>query len=214
MASNVASSERMTEDLPSVDALWLDTLQRICTRVAHELKGALNGVSVNLEVVRSRSERPEAPASGVARYASSASDQLDAVIAMTEAVLAMARAPREPVDIGSIIRRLDALLSPTARVDGRTLEFRGPIDDLGITSSIGNGARLVLSVTLLAALDTSMHVICEACAASNGGVGPMVRIECRGGTAPALDADVVAVAAEQGIELQCDSSVISIRFPR
>ena len=69
MPSNVASSERMTEDLPSVDALWLDTLQRICTRVAHELKGALNGVSVNLEVVRSRSERQDAPASGVARYA-------------------------------------------------------------------------------------------------------------------------------------------------
>jgi len=57
MASNVASGARVTAEMPSVDVLWLDTLQRICTRAAHELKGALNGVSVNLEVVRSRSER-------------------------------------------------------------------------------------------------------------------------------------------------------------
>ena len=146
MPSNVASSERMTEDLPSVDALWLDTLQRICTRVAHELKGALNGVSVNLEVVRSRSERQDAPASAVARYASSASDQLGAVIAMTEAVLVMARPPREPPDIGSIIRRLDALLSPTARVDGRTLEFH--VEARDEKDLIGDGAhtRLVVNV--------------------------------------------------------------------
>src|SRR5690348_11753264 len=211
MASHVASNERMTEDLPSVDALWLDTLQRVCARAAHDLKGALNGVSVNLEVVRSRSERADAPASAVAKYATSASDQLGSVIAMTEAVLSLARAPREPVDVGSVLRRLDTLLSPTGRADGRTLELRGPIDEIGVTSSIGNAARLVLSTTLLAALDASMHVVCEA---SADGAGPMVRIDCRDGTTPALDADVIAVAAEQGIELHCDSSTISIRLPR
>jgi hypothetical protein len=211
MASDLASNERVTEDLPSVDALWLDTLQRICGRAAHDLKGALNGVSVNLEVVRSRSERPDAPASAVAKYATSASDQLGAVIAMTEAVLVLARAPHEPVDIGSLLRRLDALLSATGRADGRTLELRGPIDEIGVTSSIGNAARMVLATTLLAALDASMHVVCEA---SADGAGPMVRIDCRDATTPALDADVIAVATEQGIGLHCESSTISIRFPR
>jgi signal transduction histidine kinase len=211
MASDIASSERMTEDLPSVDALWLDTLQRICARAAHDLKGALNGVSVNLEVVRSRSERPDAPASAVAKYATSASVQLGDVIAMTEAMLALARAPREPVDVGSILRRLDALLSATGRADGRTLELRGPIDDVGVTSLIGNAARMVLSATLLAALDASMHVICEA---SVDGPGPVVRIDCRDGATPAVDADVIAVATEQGIGLHCESSTISISFPR
>jgi len=211
MASDIASSERMTEDLPSVDALWLDTLQRICARVAHDLKGALNGVSVNLEVVRSRSERADAPASAVAKYAMSASDQLGDVIAMTEAVLALARAPREPVDVGVVIRRLDALLSATGRADGRTLELRGPIDEIGVTSSIGNAARMVLSASLLAALDASMHVICDA---SVDGTGPVVRIECRDGVTPAVEADVIGVAAEQGIGLHCESSTISIRFPR
>src|SRR5213075_1063560 len=115
MASHVSSGARVTAELPSVDALWLDTLQRICTRAAHELKGALNGVSVNLEVVRSRSERPDVQASAVAKFASSAAEQLGAVIAMTDALLWLARPSREPVDIGAVIRRLDALLALVAR---------------------------------------------------------------------------------------------------
>ncbi|HMA25783.1 MAG TPA: hypothetical protein VKP00_17345, partial [Gemmatimonadaceae bacterium] len=135
----------MTADLPSVDALWLDTLQRVCTRAAHDLKGALNGVSVNLEVVRSRSERPDAPASAVATFASSATEQLGAVIAMTDALLVLARPPREPIDIGAVIRRLDALLAPAARADGHTLELRRAIEDLGVTSAIGNAPRMILS---------------------------------------------------------------------
>lgn len=211
MASDVASSGRMTADLPSVDALWLDTLQRVCTRAAHDLKGALNGVSVNLEVVRSRSERPDAQASAVATFASSATEQLGAVIAMTDALLVLARPPREPIDIGAVIRRLDALLAPAARADGRTLELRGALEDLGVTSAIGNAPRMILSASLLAALDASADVVCDA---KTDGPAPTVRIECRDGATPALDADVIAVAAEQGIGVHCESSAISISFPR
>jgi hypothetical protein len=211
MASDVASGARMTTELPSVDALWLDALQRTCTRAAHELKGALNGVSVNLEVVRSRSERPNALGSSVAAFASSATDQLGAVIAMTDALLSLARPTREPVEIGATVRRLEALLSGTARTDGRTLEVRSTIDDLGATSAIGNTTRLVLAAGLLAALDASAHVVCDA---SLDGAAPMVRIECRDGAAPALDADVIAVAAEQGVGVVSGPSAISISFPR
>jgi hypothetical protein len=211
MSSDVASGVRMSTELPSVDALWLDTLQRTCARASHELKGALNGVSVNLEVVRSRSERPDAQASTVARFASSATDQLGAVIAMTDALLSLARPPREPVEIGATVRRLEALLSGTARTDGRTLEVRSTIDDLGATSAIGNTTRLVLAAGLLAALDASAHVVCDA---SLDGAAPMVRIECRDGAAPALDADVIAVAVEQGVGVVSGPSAISISFPR
>jgi hypothetical protein len=42
----------------------------------------------------------------------------------------------------------------------------------------------------------------------------MVRIECRDGAAPALDADVIAVAAEQGVGVVSGPSAISISFPR
>jgi signal transduction histidine kinase len=210
MASDVAAGARVTAELPSVDALWLDTLQRISTRAAHELKGALNGVSVNLEVVRSRSERPDAQAASIAKFASSATDQLGAVIAMTDAFLALARPAREPVDIGAVIRRLDVLLAATARADGRRLELRGHIDDIGVTSAIGNAARMALGASLLAATETSSDVVCDAIVAP----APVVRIECRDGATPAVDADVIAVAAEQGIGLHVEASVISISLPR
>lgn len=214
MASHVASNARTTAELPSVDALWLDALQRVCSRAAHELKGALNGVSVNLEVVRSRSERPDAAASAVSRFAASATDQLAAVITLTDALLSLARPAREPVDIGLVMRRVGVLLAAAARADGRTLALEGPIDDIGTTSAPGNAARMALSASLLAALDASMHVVCSATAAGDAVSVVVVRIECRDAAAVSLDADVIAVAAEQGIELHTESSAISISFPR
>jgi signal transduction histidine kinase len=213
MAADVASNARMTAELPSVDALWLDALQRACTRAAHELKGALNGVSVNLEVVRSRSERPDSPASAVAKYAASATDQLGAVIVMTDALLSLARPAREPVNVGAVLRRLEVLLASSARADGRALELRGPIDDIGTTSAIGNAARMVLLASLLAALEASTDVVCGVETIADG-CAVVVQIECRDGAAVRLDADVVAVAAEQGIDLRAESSMISISLPR
>ena len=41
-------------------ALWLAALQRTAVRGSHAMKNALNGVAVNLEVVRSRVQRAEA----------------------------------------------------------------------------------------------------------------------------------------------------------
>lgn len=213
MAPDVASNARMTAELPSVDALWLDALQRTCTRAAHELKGALNGVSVNLEVVRSRSERPDTPASAVAKYAASATDQLAAVILMTDALLSLARPVREPVNIGLVLRRLEVLLASAARADGRALELRGSIDDIGTTSAIGNASRMVLLASLLAALEASTDVVCSVETSADDCV-VVVQIECRDGAAVRLDADVVAVAAEQGIDLHAESSTISISLPR
>src|SRR5881397_3033593 len=87
----------------TIDALWLDTLHRVCARAAHELKGALNGVSVNLEVVRSRAARPDAPASAVSPYANSAVDQFDIVIEMSVALLSLGRQARSPVEVETVV---------------------------------------------------------------------------------------------------------------
>src|SRR6476620_3261945 len=90
-------------DATCVDALWLATLHRIFTRAAHEVKGALNGVSVTLEVVRSRSEKPEVPASAVRQFAASASGQLEGVIDMSDAMFSLGRRVREPVEIALMV---------------------------------------------------------------------------------------------------------------
>jgi signal transduction histidine kinase len=75
----------------AVDALWLATLQKLSAHVAHDLKGALNGVSVNLEVVRSRSEKDSTTGADVRRFATNAAEQMSIVIRATTALLSLAR---------------------------------------------------------------------------------------------------------------------------
>jgi hypothetical protein len=194
----------------TVDALWLDTFQRICERTAHELRGALNGLSINLEVVRSRAARPTTQVTAISTHANAAADQLGGVIRISEAMLALARPPREPVEIAPIVRHMGALLAPVARTDGRRLEFDGPFDHLGTTTAGGNAARLALGAALLAALDGTTHA---RCVPGGGESAPAVRVESCDGRAMAIDAAIVAAAAETGIRVQAEPSVIVIGFP-
>jgi signal transduction histidine kinase len=192
-----------------VDALWLSTLQAICGRAAHEVRGALNAVAVNLEVARSRSERPGAPASAVSQYAGAASDQLESVIAMTEAIIFLVRPGRGPVDLATEVARVVALVAPAAAAIGRTIELDRDIGGLGTTSASSSSARLAIGHCLLAAADASAEVRCVA----GEGARPRVRIE-HGADTIAIDPSLTDVLASGGIEVQTEPSVIGISFPR
>ena len=210
MTSAAHSSIPLTR---SVDELWLDVLQQIGARTAHELKGALNGVVVNLEVVRSRSARTDASAASVATFASSAADQLEAVVEMSEALLNLARAPREPLDIGETIDSLVSLLSPSARADGGSLRVESA--SRGLTASAvrprGNVARLVIGATLLAALARKGDIRCRV----DVGEEAVVSIECADAEGPLeLSADVLAAAAAADIRVHAEGRSISVAFPR
>ena len=197
----------------TVGELWLDALERLCGRAAHELKGALNGVAVNLEVVRSRCERPDTAASAVASYANSASDQLGIVIEEAEALLSLSRSARTPVDIARLSRHVHALLGPAARSQGRRFDLAGPLDGLGATSADGSAARLAVAASALAATDAWSHVLCQGRA---DGSGATVRMES-GDAAPVsfcLDSAMIDAVARSGIRIQVDESTISITFPR
>src|SRR5690606_24522219 len=73
-------SQMLDQDTKAAEH-WLPTLQELAGRTSHEIKNALNGVAVNLEVLRSRLERGagegDAVAASVAPFARSASEQLD-----------------------------------------------------------------------------------------------------------------------------------------
>lgn len=199
----------------SVDELWLDVLQQISARTAHELKGALNGVAVNLEVVRSRSSRSDAAAHSVAPFASSAADQLEAVVGMSEAMLSLARAPREPIDINDTIDRFGCLLSPSARVDGCSLRIEGNSRDstAALVRAPGNVVRLVLGAALLAALARKGDTRCKV----EIGDEIVVHIESADaeGEGPLeLSADVSAVADAVGIRVLAEGQGMSLTFPR
>ena len=195
------------------DALWLDVLQQVCGRAAHEVKGALNGVAVNLEVVRSRAERPDAPAAAVATFANAAVDQLGIVISLSDALLSLLRPPREPATPGPVFVRLAALLAPAVRVQGGRLNLHGEFDGLAVTPARPSAVGMSVGACLLAAIDASRDVRCRPEAAGQGSE-TVVRIECGAGMAPAVDPEILVAAAEAGIHIVAESSVISISFPR
>src|SRR5437762_1055575 len=97
-----------------VGVVWLALLQRAMGRASHDVKDALNGVSVNLEVTRSRAARPDAPASAVAQFAEAAAQQLERLTTLLEAILALSRAERTPADVGATLKRVSALCSASS----------------------------------------------------------------------------------------------------
>src|SRR3981081_4471683 len=79
--------------------LWLATLQRVLGRASHDVKDALNGVSVNLEVIRGRAARPGVAAAAVAPFADAAGHQVERLTTLIEAVLALGRVERQPARV-------------------------------------------------------------------------------------------------------------------
>jgi len=214
-----ATRRAVAGDTPAqgIESLWLDVLQRIAGRAAHELKGALNGASVNLEVVRSRADASEMVAGeAISRYATAAANQLDAVITMSDALLAVARAPREAAagastgdDFGQMVRRLVALVAPALRIDEHTLAVVEPFD--GVDTSTGPTllVRALVGAALLDATERWAHTLCRADAEHNRLV-----IECEGvaASAASFGRDILDAAADAGIQVQVDGSAISMTF--
>jgi signal transduction histidine kinase len=221
MGARAASAARQDEDgtgtprTPSpgesaLDALWLTTLQTICGRAAHDVRGSLNAVAVNLEVVRSRSEKPGVPASALAQYASVASGQLESVIGMTEALMFLVRSGRGPVDVEMEVTRIVALLAPAAQAAGRKIELDRAFGGLGTTSASSSSARLAIGHCLLAAAEASAEV---RCVTDGSGASPRLRLEHGGDPVP-IDTAVTEALALAGIEVAAEPSVIVITFPR
>lgn len=138
-----------TSALEDVGSLWLATLQRAIGRASHDVKDALNGVSVNLEVIRSRAARPDAPASAVASFAESAGQQLERLTSLIEAVLALGRAERTPVDVGVTLRRVVTLCGASTSTDDARVKL---VVDAGLGSTVSPVSSDVVRLTLLAHL--------------------------------------------------------------
>lgn len=92
---------------------WLGALQRLAGRVAHEIKNPLNAVAVNLEVVRARCARGSIEPSAVSPFAETAAGELERVVRLVDALLALARpAGRDLAAIAApVITLYDALAS-------------------------------------------------------------------------------------------------------
>ena len=132
-----------------VRAQWLATLQRLFAGVAHDVKDSLNGVSVNLEVVRSRSAKVEVQGSAIAPFAAAAGQQLERLTTLLEAMLAVGRSEREPVDVGVTLGRVAALCGASASPDDARVELDDVAAEAATTSLGGDVVRLALTAPLL-----------------------------------------------------------------
>ena len=194
--------------------LWPMALQRALARAAHDVKDALNGVSVNLEVVRSRASRRDAEASTVAPFAEAAAQQLERLTALLDAVLALGRRERGPVDLGTTLRRVAALCSASnAASDARVTVREGHVGD-SRTSVASDAVRLALTAPLLDAVasrrgETREAVMCEL---TNDGDTLVVRLLADRPVPMPTDAAEVLRAA--GVRWTESGHELSLVFPR
>jgi len=75
-------------DVRAIDAQAVDAVREILRRAGHELRNALSGVSVNVEVVRGRSER-EATAKDLTPFAERARLQVGIATTLADGLLSL-----------------------------------------------------------------------------------------------------------------------------
>ncbi|CAN5318771.1 hypothetical protein BH09GEM1_BH09GEM1_47550 [soil metagenome] len=205
-----------TSALEDVGSLWLATLQRAIGRASHDVKDALNGVSVNLEVIRSRAARADTPASAVASFGESAGHQLERLTSLIEAVLALGRAERTPVDVGLTLRRVVTICGASTSSDDATVKL---LEDVSMGSTHSRVSADVVRLVLLAHLldlvvspsrGTSRSGV--TCRLSSSEDGVAVRIAAEGRTVSTSDA-LAEIMRGAGVSWT-DGSELSLTFPR
>lgn len=194
--------------------LWLAMVQRLMSRASHDVKDALNGVAVNLEVIRSRAEREGTPASAVAPFAGAAAQQLERLTSLLDALMAVARPERDPVDVGVALRRVATLCTASA-TPGGGVEVDGSAED-AVTGLPGEVVRLALAAPMLAAVSGDGKSATVRCVLRLAPTEIRVRIGSEGGRVgmPTTVADVLRDAGVRWTDEEQDQGVLSLAFPR
>ena len=138
--------------MPATASVWPGALQRLVNRAAHEVRNSLNGVAVNLEVVRTRSAREGTPAAAVALFATSAAEQFERLTRQVEAVLALSRPPVEPLDVARVLQQLVDLLAGGGSGGDVSVVVSPECSGATTTSVAGDLARAVLADAVMSTL--------------------------------------------------------------
>lgn len=187
-------------------ALWLDTFQRLTDHTAHDIRNALNGVAVNLEVVRSRSARG-ADGTAIAPFATAAVAQLEVLTSQADALVTLLRPPPPATDVGALLGRLVELVRGAGK---GTVALEAPATFGNVqTFAEPTAARLAIAAALLVAARRETAVRCRL-----GTDEPVtVYIECDAGGPLTLAEDIGAAVADAGISLAPAVHGITISFP-
>ena len=199
-----------------VSALWLMTLQRAMARASHDVKDALNGVSVNVEVIRSRSARPDVAASAVAPFAEAAAQQLERLANLTESILALSRPARTPVDVGLTLRWIATVCSALSSTADANVSITDTGSEAALTRVGEDVVRLVLTAPLLDLVSSTdrsrpaSNVVCTI-----GGDDDVVQVVIAAADRRTSMPDGIAdVARSAGVRWTEGEQDLSLAFPR
>ncbi len=180
---------------------------RLAARAAHELKNPLNGLALNLEVVRSRSARAGADGSSIAPYAAAAASELERTIPLVEALLALARPLPIPVDLRTALQPLSVLYGAIAVAGGGSLAVHTESDQLFVAGD-SNAVRALLAEALDVTIGANLDVTARL-AHSDG----MVSLRMVGGAGRPIAARMELLAAEHRVALSSDEDETALLFP-
>ncbi len=185
-------------------ALWVGTFQLLASRIAHDLRNALNAVAVNLEVVRGRSARG-ADVATIAPFAATAAAQYETAAAAAEALLGLARPEPGEADVSAVVAQLTRLVGVRSAT---TLTHTDSTHGAGRTGVPADLVRAVVARSVLTALDVSDSVACET--AVDGDIFLRVTVASQ---FPPSDSELVAVASAYGVRFASRGNVLEIQFP-
>lgn len=135
--------------------LWLSALEGLAARAAHEHNNALNGLAMNLEVLR-MTVRPGADGTRAAPFVAAAGEALAEAMAVGGALVDLARTPRDPAaraDVRTTLREVAAVLGPVGAAQDRvTLARDGVAGDPAPTRAGWRAVRLAVVAALTAGL--------------------------------------------------------------
>ena len=184
--------------------LWGATLSVLASHIAHDFRNALNGVAVNLEVVRGRSARG-APAADIAPFAATAAAQFEAASSAAEALLAFARPEPGAADVSAIVQRLVQLLSLRA---GSEVLVTDNSEGRARTPAPGDIVRAAVARSVLGGLGSGGSVACEI-RVSDG-----IFLDVTGAThVPTPDSDLLEIAAVHDVRITSRGQTLELRFP-
>ncbi|MDB4916490.1 MAG: hypothetical protein JWM95_4134 [Gemmatimonadetes bacterium] len=200
-----------------IGALWLSTLQRAVARASHDVKDALNGVSVNLEVIRSRAAKPDVPASAVAKFGDAAGQQLERLATLIDAVLWLARADRAQADVAVTLRRVVCVCGASASARDAAIRIEeGELMGSTITAVSGDVARLAITGILLelaVGTDPAVRASEIVCSLARGADVIEVTIAAKG-RRPGMPDNVAEVVRAAGMQWSERDESMSLIFPR
>jgi signal transduction histidine kinase len=176
-------------------------------RAAHELKNPLNGLALNLEVVRSRSARAGTEASALAPYTAAAVAELERTIPLVEALLALARPLPNPVDLRIALQPFLALYGAIAGAGGGSLDVVYEAEQMFVNAD-GDTVRALVAEAIDVTIGSNLDV-----AGRVGDSESSISIRLVGGAGRPVAAKMERLAAEHDIRLISDEDETLLLFP-